>query len=256
MAVGTRHITGRAVTTAKLGTDVKVKNGYVYEDFKGPAICVSDLGGGAASGTGGQVNFCSMGGHVFEIHVKGTQTILGPARTATGLDISQDQTDNDGVEWTTGILSRGENVFTAGTSGAFSFSLKLKITDVSGTDDCCVGFRKAEAYQANVDDYDEAAFLNVILGDIYIETILNNAATTSTDTTNNWTDGETKTLKVLVSAARAVTYTIDGAAPVTTAAFTFDSGEVLVPFFFFLQATTSPGIVELIEWVSGLDSEA
>ena len=48
----------------------------------------------------------------------------------------------------------------------------------------------------DVDDYDEAAFLNVILGDIYIETILNNAATTSTDTTNNVTDGGTVTLKV------------------------------------------------------------
>jgi len=256
MAVATRHISGRAVTNAKLGTDVRAKGGYVYEDFKGPALTVSDLGAGAASGTAGQVNYCTMGGHVFEICVKGTQTILGPARTATGLDISQDQTDNDGVEWTTGILSRGENVFTAGTSGAFSFSLKLKITDVSGTDDCCVGFRKAEAYQANVDDYDEAAFLNVILGDIYIETILNAGATTSTDTTDNWADAATKTLKVKVSAARAVTYLIDGVAPTTTAAFTFDSGEVLVPFFFFLQATTSPGIVELIEWISGLDEEA
>lgn len=256
MAIAARHIQSRAVTAAKLGTDVKCKNGYVYEDFKGPAITVSDLGGGAASGTGGQVNFCTLGGHVFEIHVKGTQTILGPARTATGLDVSQDQTDNDGVEWTTGILARGENVFTVGTSGAFSFSLKLKIADVSGTDDCCVGFRKAEAYQANVDDYDEAAFLNVILGDINIETILNAGATTTTDTTNNWTDGQTKTLKVKVSAAGVVTYEIDGTAPTVTAAFTFDSAEVLVPFFFFLQATTSPGIVELIEWISGLDSEA
>jgi hypothetical protein len=53
-----------------------------------------------------------------------------------------------------------------------------------------------------------------------------------------------------------VTYLIDGVAPTTTAAFSFDSGEVVVPFFFFLQATTSPGIVELIEWISGLDDEA
>ena len=131
MAIQTRHIAGRAVTNAKLGVDTKCKAGYVYEDFKAPAICVSDLGGGAASGTAGQVNFVSVGGgHIFEVHVKGTQTILGPARTANGLDISQDQTDNDGVEYTLGILSRGENVFTCGTSGAFSFSLKLHVRRV------------------------------------------------------------------------------------------------------------------------------
>ncbi len=256
MSIQTRHIAGRAVTNAKLGVDVKCKAGYVYEDFTEAAITVADLGAGAATGTTGDVNFCSVGGHIFEIHVKGTQTILGPRRTATGLEVTQDQTDNDGVEYTLGTLGRGPCVFTCGTSGAFSFSLKFKITDVSGTDDCCVGFRKVEAYQAAVDNYDEAAFLNVILGDINIETILNNAATTTTDTTNNWADGETHTLKVSVSAARAVTYLIDGVAPLVTAAYSFDSGEVVIPFFYFLQATTSPGILEFIEWISGLDAEA
>jgi len=256
MAVGTRHISDRAITNRKLGTDVKCKNGYVYEDFKEQPVCVADLGGGAATGTAGDVNFMALGGHVFEYSPKGTQTIVGPVRTATGLNVSLDQTDNDGVEITLGILSRGPNVFTCGTDGAFSFSLKFSIADVSGTDDCAVGFRKAEAYQANIDDYDEMACLNVISGDIKIETILNNGATTTTDTTNDWADGETHTLKVKVSAARAVTYEIDGAAPIVTAAFTFDSGEVVVPFFFFLHAADVAGEVNLIEWKSGLDAEA
>ena len=257
MSVQTRHIAGRAITNAKLGTDTKCKAGYVYEDFKAPAIAVADLGGGAATGTAGDVNFLSVGGtHVFEYVVKATQTILGPVRTSAGLNISQDQTDDDGVEYTLGILSRGESVFTCGTSGAFSFSLKFSIVDVSGTDDCAVGFRKAEAYQANIDDYDEMAVLNAISGNITIETILNNGATTVTDTTNDWADGETHTLKVKVSAARAVTYLIDGVAPIVTAAFTFDSGEVVVPFFFFLHAADVAGAVTLIEWISGLDEEA
>ncbi len=255
MAVGTRHISGRAVTNAKLGTDVLCKRGYMYYDFKDQPV-TSKRAGGAATGTAGDQNVAMGRGVSFEYVVKGTQTILAPVKTATGWDISQDQTDNDGVEYTAGILARGDQVFTCGTDGAFSFSLKFKIADVSGTDDCAVGFRKAEAYQANIDDYDEMACLNVILGDIKIETILNNAATTTTDTTANWADGETHTLKVLVSAARAVTYLIDGSAPSTTAAYTFDSGEVVVPFFFFLQATTTPGVVELIEWISGLDAEA
>ena len=50
--------------------------------------------------------------------------------------------------------------------------MKFAIADVSDTDDCAFGFRKVEAYQANIDDYDEMAALNVISGDIKIETIL------------------------------------------------------------------------------------
>ena len=257
MAVATRHISGRAVTNAKLGTDVKCKAGYVYEDFKDQPVTVAVLGAGAGSGTTGAVNLVQLGSHTFELHVKGAgQTILGPVRTATGLNVSLDQTDDEGCELTLGILSRGPVVFTAGTSGAFSASLKLKVADVSGTDDCAFGFRKAEAYQANVDDYDEMAALNVISGDIKIETILNAGATTTTDTTNDLADGGTVTLKVKVSAARAVTYLIDGVAPTVTAAFTFDSGEVLVPFFFFLHAADVAGAVELIELIVGLDEEA
>ena len=256
MAINTRHITNRAITAPKLAGDQYGKPGYIFEDFKDDVVCVKRLGAGAATGTAGDRNIVMTRGALFEVHVKGTQTILGPVKTAVGLDISQDQTDNDGVEYTHGILGRGQAVFTVGTSGAFSFSVKLKIADVSGTDDLLVGFRKAEAYQAAVDDYDEMAALNVILGDIKIETILNAGATTTTDTTNNVIDAGTVTLKVKVSAAGVVTYLIDGVAPLTTAAFTFDDGEVVIPFLYFLQATTSPGIIELIEWAVGLDAEA
>ena len=42
---------------------------------------------------------------------------------------------------------------------------------------------------------------------------------------------------MLVSKAGAVTYQIDGAAPSTTAAFSFDAGEVVTPFLSFLQAS-------------------
>ena len=256
MAIATRHITNRAVTNAKLGIDSIAKNKYVFDDFRDDVVAVKRLGAGAATGTAGDRNIMMTRAALYEYHIKGTQTILGPVKTAVGLDISLDQTDNDGVEYTHGILARGQTAYTLGTDGAVTFRVKMKIADVSGTDDLLVGFRKAEAYQASVDDYDEMAALNVILGDIKIETILNNAATTTTDTTNDWADAATKTLTVKIAAARTVTYQIDGAAPLVTAAFTFDSGEVVVPFLFFLQATTSPGIVELIEWECGLDAEA
>lgn len=224
---------------------------HTFETFDANPV-TAKLAGGAAGGTTGDTNLMSFPETAFSYHVKGTQTILAPVITATGLDIGMDQTDNDGVEITQGILASTRHAYTVGTDGEFFFRVKFKIADVSGTDDCAIGFRKAEAYQANIDDYDEMAAMNVIAGDIKLETILNNGATTTTDTTNNWADGETHDLKVIVSSAGVVTYKIDGAAPTTTAAFTFDNGEVVVPFMFFLHAADVAGAVELIEWECGL----
>lgn len=211
-----------------------------------PASVQSD--GTVASGTANETNILTMGGVTLEQTVKGTQTIIVPVLTAAGLNVGQDQTDNDGIELTAGILSRGPCAFTVGER-AFMTRMTFSIGTVAGTDDCAFGFRKAEAYQANIDDYDEMAALNVISGDIKIETILNNAATTTTDTTNNWADGETHTLEVHVAKTGAVTYLIDGAAPLATAAFSFDVGEVIVPFFFMLHANAAQaGVVALKEF--------
>jgi hypothetical protein len=207
----------------------------IVERFESQPLAVQS-DGTAASGVAGETNVLNMGSNVLELNVKGTQTILCPQIAATGLDVAMDQTADDGCEITDGITARSKSAFVVGTDACFA-RLTFSIADVSGTDDCAFGFRKAEAYQANIDDYDEMAVLNVISGDIYMETILNNAATTSTDTTNNWADLATHTLEVRVDKAGAVTYKIDGAAPTTVAAFSFDAGEVIVPFFFFLQHT-------------------
>lgn len=232
-------------------------NGYIeaiegtYEDFAtqaAPLVACKANGAGACTGTAGDVNVMSTGKTAFNYCIKGTQTIVCPVYTANGLNIGMDQTDNDGVEITQGILSNARHAYTVGTDSDFYISVKFSIEDVSGTDDCAVGFRKAEAYQANIDDYDEMACLNVISGDIKIETILNNAATTTTDTTNDWADGETHTLEVRVSKAGVVTYFIDGTAPKVTAAFTFDNAEVVVPFMFMLNSTDVVGEVALKEW--------
>lgn len=209
---------------------------------------LNTTGGGAATGAAGDENRMLLADEYFEYHILGTQTILYPQRAATGLDLNMDQTDNDGIEIGNGILEGSRGSFKIGTDPAFYGKMKFSIADVSGTDDCIFGFRKAADYQANVDDYTDFAGLNVISGDIKIETALNNAATTTTDTTQNWADGETHTLEVLVSAAGVVTYKIDGAAPTTTAAFTFDDTDVVVPFFYFLNAADVAGAVVGIEW--------
>jgi hypothetical protein len=180
------------------------------------------------------------------------QDIDRPAPTTGGMNYAGDQTDDDGIEWVYSCITtkgrEGIDRFTVGKQ-AFSAELTFKLADVSGTDDCLFGFRKVEALNATVDNYDEMAAFNVISGDIKLETILNNAATTTTDTTDNWADGEAHKLKVSVDVAGAVTYQIDGKAPTTTAAFSFDAGEVVTPFFHLLHTSDLCETVEMQKFV-------
>lgn len=224
---------------------------YIYENFKQNPV-TAKVGGGAAGGTAGDENVLILPTTAFEYHILGTQTILAPKITADGLDMgSMDQTADDGLELNHGVLSSQIPSFTVGTDAAFFLRARFSIADVSGTDDCAIGFRKVEANQANIDDYADMAVLNVISGDIKIETIVGSAATTTTDTTDNWADTETHELRVLVSDAGVVTYQIDGAAPTTTAAYTFTDGLNVMPFFYFLQDTDIAGAVPLMEWECG-----
>jgi len=224
---------------------------FIYENFKENPVSAA-VGGGAATGTAGDENVLMFPATGFEYHILGTQTILAPKITAEGLDLgSMDATADDGLELNHGILSSQIPSFTVGTDAAFYLRARFSIADVSGTDDCVVGFRKVEANQANVDDYADMAALNVISGDINIETIVGGAATVTTDTTDNWADTETHELRILVSAAGVVTYQIDGAAPTTTAAYTFTDGLNVMPFFYLLNDTDLHGSVPLMEWECG-----
>jgi hypothetical protein len=225
---------------------------FTKEKFDCSPVC-NQITGEVADGTAADVQAMLFPRTGFEYCNLGAgQTILVPQIVATGLDVSLDAADNDGLEITQGITARSRSAFVVGTDGAFFAKCKFIITDVSDTDDCAFGFRKCEAYQANIDDYDEMACLNVISGDITIETILNAGATDSTDTTDDWADGEEHTLEVYVSHAGVVTFKIDGEAPSTIAAFTFDDGETVVPFFYMLHAASSTAGVIFTEWEVGL----
>lgn len=237
----------------------ETKQYYFFPFDCPPIVSINEQGGGAATGATGDENLMLFPEGMLEYHILGAgQTILQPHVTVYGLDVELDASDNEGLEITPAYTQPDETAisgvkqsFVVGTDPAFYFRLKFSIADVSVTDDCAMGFRKNEAYQANIDDYDEMAALNVISGDIKIETILNNGATTTTDTTDDWADGETHNLLVKVSGAGVVTYEIDGAAPTTTAAFTFDTGEEVIPFFYFLHASTAACAVYLKEWEVG-----
>ena len=157
-----------------------------------------------------------------------------------GLDVSGDQTNNDG--WSirgrsaSALGALNKDHFIVGTSAAFYFKVKFSIADVSGIDDLRCGFAKVEAHNADPDGLDELATMAVMAGDIKTQTIINGASTVATDLTapssGDWADGATHTFKILVSAAGVVTYELDDTTPTGVAAYTFDNGEVVTPYWF------------------------
>lgn len=243
---------------------------YVLDKFQSQPIAVQN-DGTAASGTDAEINLLNTGAAIYELYNNQTATIIVPIIEADGLDLGRDKTDNDGFELTLGITSRSKCAFTVGDGGRpFFVRAKFKIADVSGTDDFALGFRKAEAYQAAIDDYDEMAALNVISGNVTVETILNAGTTAATDTTFNWADTEVHELYVQVAPSGAVSYKINGVKPgegsvlfdgdgaamtaeatVGVPPFTFDAGEVVIPFVYGLHATTSPGKLLIREFECG-----
>lgn len=247
---------------------------YVYETFKGNFTKrVSAANDGEPTGTAGNVNLLIGDRNSFEYHIIGTQTILGPVRTSAGLNLCLDAENNDGIELTLGneqpegtvisnVAGATRGTFVVGTDPAFAFSFKFSLADVSGADEVMVGFRKAEAYQAVIeDDYDEMAAFNVMSGDINISTILNAGTTGNTDTTQNWLDTETHTLTVICDSKgalwgtpRACYFEIDGAKPTTvpSSVFRFDSGEIVIPFFAYRHDSDVCDTIIAKEWESGL----
>jgi hypothetical protein len=185
------------------------------------------------TGSGNRFMFASLGAG---------QTIL-PVMAAGGLDISGDATDDEGYEISTGWLGASGRPFIIGTDPAFQFCADVTFTDISDTDDWHMGFRKLELTNAAFNDYTDYATIGTIgeanPATIFIETALNNAGDASTDTTQTVADATEVKWCVKVSAAGVVTYTHNGAAPTVTAAFTFDDGDMVIPFIWSLHGTSS-----------------
>ncbi len=181
--------------------------------------------------------------HLAAVESTGTAAYAHPYQSVRGLNIPLDADVTDGataVEITNGITALSPAAFTIGTDGPFFMEATVKIADVSDLEELWCGFRKTEDYQADPDSYtDVAAFhigetgATVADGQVNLATILNDAATSYTDTTEtDWADAGEHTLRVEVDHAGVVTFKFDGDEPATTAAFTFDDGDVVVPFLY------------------------
>ena len=191
--------------------------------------------------------------HTFLSHVQsvnGTVAWALPYTSSNGLELNVDDNATDGIlgwEFTHSLLSGHKSAYTVGSfpepDKKVFFEVAFNETDISDITKLFVGWRKAEAFQADIDDYDELAAIGIdSSANIDIITILNNAATSTTDTTDNKTEGTAITLKVVVDNDGRVEFLLNGAAPTTVPAqFTFDSGEVLIPFVHFVANTGDPG---------------
>lgn len=247
-----RHIAEGAIAPRKLHDSLR-QGLYGYEKFNDQPLLTGPLGYGPPTGVTGDQNLARFrGGLQSRYHVKGTQTLLGPAvAVGSGVDVSQDQTAADGVEHVFGGALGIPNPFryVTGTTKPVEARLKLNIPDVSGAAECAFGLREVDAFTANFDDYTDLAALNVQAGVVNLETILNNAATVTTNTLKTWVDLATKELKVRI-VGRVPRFFVDGQEVITASTpYTFQNGIALVPFFFFLQAADlTPIYWDEFEW--------
>jgi hypothetical protein len=207
----------------------------------------------APTGAAGDENLAMWPEGTLEYHVLGTQTLLGPRLVTAGLDVTQDITNNDGIEYCGGIVASNKLVFTVGTHAAFYARLRCTITDVLGLDTVLFGWRKMEAYVADFNNIDEMAAFDIQEGVIYNSTAINGAAVVDVDTTlADWVTTTMHTMEVRVSAAGVVTFLFDGGTPTAVSTFTFDDGEVVTPFFQFLHDATGTGTITLQQFDCGL----
>ena len=188
------------------------------------------------------------------IETTGTAVAKVPTVTAAGLVVPQDANHTDGptaVELTHGTTARSRAAFTVGTDADFYMQATIAIADISDLTSMFFGFRKAEAYQADPEGYDEFATFQIggtTDGQFNIWTSLNNGATTKTDTTlADWADAGSYTLKLIVRKNGKVEFYVDGAVPTVTQVYTFDAGEVVVPFIH-VDGETGDADVVISDW--------
>lgn len=223
--------------------------------FTAGSVAVAGTGlptvNGVPSGAAGDVNCLNTGKNVLHYAVIGTATAIVPIWTSAGLNLDQDATDNDGIEITPAI--GGPQKFVVGTH-EFSLYARVTITDVSDAEFLHFGFRKSEAYQTadgGYATYTDLAALGFDTEDatqtIKVLTNLNDAASiTSTSSGLTWADTATKELEVRVLIDGSVKFFINKTevTSVQASAFSFDSGDTVIPYIYHQLGTSSaPSVI-------------
>ena len=203
--------------------------------------------------------------------VIGTIPATDTAATEAGLNLQMDATTagNVGLQLSCGSnFGANANKFIVGTHSGH-IDVTFFCNDVTDYDCVVIGFRSAEAFQTGFNTVaatgasGDLLYTDVVAygvqgvtsnnGDLAISTDLNGSGTsTFTDSTDNTTDAENTRIRVNLSAAGVVTYqfvtnAVAGAgtlaAPTATAAFTFDSGDTLIPYIAILGTNEDDSIL-------------
>lgn len=210
---------------------------YWFDNFSLNPI-TAKVGGGAATGTAGDNNVLYSAFGQYEWNVIGTQTILAPKLDTYGLNLVQDNTAGDGIELCMGQTAVSPMAFTIGSDAAFFLQTVFQVEDVSGTNPLIIGFRKVAAFNATLSSYTDFVSIGIVgtAAKIQTQTQLNTGGVVTTDSTQVATDAVPFQLKIMVSATGVVTYQYNYATPTVVAAFTFDTGDVVIPFIRFTEA--------------------
>lgn len=184
--------------------------------------------------------------------VEGTIPATDANGTVAGLNLQGDAAtaDNTGIEMIIGGTQFGGHAACTIGTHAMVFDATFHSVDFTDQDAVTIGFRKIEEFEtghgavlaaATGDPLytDFVAFGVQSADDVQIASALNDGDRTYTDTTEATAGTGNHRFKVNVSKTGVVTYEHIGAsvfgagtlaAPATTAAFTFDDGDVVVPY--------------------------
>ena len=196
--------------------------------------------------------------------VEGTIPAVDTNGTAAGLNLQGDAAtaDNTGLELVFGGTQHGGNAScTIGTHGMV-FDATFNSVDFTDQDCVAIGFRKAEEFQTGHQPIiaaasgdavytDYVAFGVLSPDDVQISTRLNDGTTAHVDSTQATAASGNHRFQVTVTSAGVVTFAHIGAAvmsagtlaaPSTTKAFTFDDGDVVVPYLSILSTNQDSAI--------------
>lgn len=207
--------------------------------------------GAAPTGVNGDVNLMYLqDGCLMEQFIIGTQTIIAPRMNANGLNLALDNTAAEGSEYNFGARNNAKHAYTIGTSAAFFIEATIYVEDYSACDPLMVGFRKVEANNATLASYTDYACIGInqatSAANATILSELNSGGQTATNTTDALAaEPNSFSVKVLVSAAGVVTFEVDGSAASVAPSYTFDNGDVVMPFIHFLQGADVTTDVDL-----------
>ena len=236
---------------------------YVFTQFRETATFGDGIGGAMAV-TDAVMNYAQVGGVTFQLRNELQNDSAIANITADGLLLVLDAADNDGMNVSLGRTITGSDTtenansigaFLVGTD-EFFLRVKLDIVDVSDSDQISVGFGSGVyPIDGNLDTELDFAGFNIDAGQVNIETVLNNGATTVTDTTINWADNGQHVMEIRVNRAGLVKFLYDDLPPTTDiTGFSMDSGDTVHAQVSVRNATTDDPEVTIMEWESGLIS--